>query len=125
MARVTAYGALAGMLALPPGRMVAVAVFVGAAPTGAPGSAVVVVVVVSVWPAAGLAAISKAANRSPANTRLKPWRRDRGSKEVPPPVPSSSVGTGSCLSARPYQSGAWCERSLTNVQSDTVESVEL
>jgi hypothetical protein len=41
IARVTAYGAPAGMLALPPGRMVAVSVG-PLEPSGAPGTIVVV-----------------------------------------------------------------------------------
>src|SRR5829696_339016 len=59
-------------------------------PTGAPGTGVVVVVavVVPLWPAAGLAAISAPASSAAANPILRPWRDGRDSKEIPPPVPS-------------------------------------
>src|SRR4051794_5221670 len=77
IARLTASGALAGALALPSGRMVATSA--GGAPSGAPGSPVVVVVE-AVWPAAGDAARSAPANRSPANPSLLHRRLERDSK---------------------------------------------
>src|SRR5436190_22212643 len=82
IARTTAYGAPGGMLALPPGSTVA-ALVGPAEPAGAPGTGVVVVVVVpSVCPAAGLAAISVAANSSPASPSLGLRRRERDNESL-------------------------------------------
>ena len=87
IARTTESGAPAGMLALPPGRMVAV-VAGPVDPDGAPGTPVVVVVP-SVWAAAGAAAASTAANTNPANPSFRHGRGERDSKRfssgsVPP-----------------------------------------
>jgi hypothetical protein len=82
MARTTGYGASAGMLAFPPGRIVAV--FVGAEPTGAPGTPVVVVVVVvpSVCPAAGVATSSTEPNSVAANPSPRLRRRERDNRSL-------------------------------------------
>src|SRR5215217_6839867 len=93
------------MLALPPGRMVAR--FAGGAgwPTGAPGTGVVVVVVVpSVCPPAGATAQSESASTRPGTSlkRVAPdgapldLRRRRGTRDgdlIPPPIPPFAGGS--------------------------------
>src|SRR3954453_22999763 len=85
IARTTAEGAPAGMLAFPPARIVAVPVG-GADPAGAPGSAVVVVVPL-VWAAAGAVAIRRAAKRSPAKPSLRGTLREPDSTNLSSKAP--------------------------------------
>src|SRR3954449_13185041 len=85
IARTTADGAPAGMLAFPPARIVAVPVG-GGDPAGAPGSAVVVVVPL-VWPAAGAVAIRAAANSRPAKPSLRGALREPDSKNLSSKAP--------------------------------------
>src|SRR3954467_13438757 len=93
IARTTAGGAPAGMLAFPPARIVAVPVG-GGDPAGAPGSAVAlvappgspaagaVVVVPLVWRAAGAVPIRAAANSRPAKPSLRGALREPDSKNL-------------------------------------------
>src|SRR5262249_42021735 len=93
----------AGMLALPPGRIVATFAL-GGAPTGAPGTGVVVVVPSS-CPAADAAAISESANNRPANASPAGRRgvRDGDFDLIPPPIPPCGWKLG-CSLRGPYRS---------------------
>jgi hypothetical protein len=82
IARLTESGALAGIVALPSGRIVATFGSCGGVPSGAPGTGVVVVVVVVlvVSPAAGDAATRAAANSTDASASLLHRRLERDGK---------------------------------------------